>query len=56
MPETATDPLVYLFAAFIVVWAAFFAYVLVLAERQRRLRKEIEALRKALAEREKGAG
>ncbi|MBI4308423.1 MAG: CcmD family protein [Chloroflexi bacterium] len=53
MPDTATNPLVYLFAAFVVMWAVFFVYSVVLSSRQHRLRKEIEAMKKALAEREK---
>ncbi len=40
----------FLFAAFTVIWAFVFGYVLVLFSRQRRLRREIESLKKALAE------
>ncbi len=37
----------YLFAAFAIVWAAVFGYVLLLFNRQRRLRQEINSLKKA---------
>ena len=40
----------YLFAAFAVIWAFVFGYVLVLISRQRQLRREIESLKAALAE------
>ncbi len=42
----------YLFAAFAIVWAVVFGYVLYLLNRQRRLRREIESLKVAF--REKG--
>ena len=41
----------YLFAVFIVTWAAFFAHVFVMSRRQREMQREIEALKMALAER-----
>lgn len=44
----------YLFAAFVIIWALVFGYVLVLINRQRRLRQEINALQEALQK--KGAG
>ncbi len=37
----------YIFAAFAIIWAAVFGYVLVLFNRQRRLRREIDALKEA---------
>ncbi len=40
----------FLFAAFAVIWAFVFGYVLVLINRQRHLRREIESLQAALAE------
>ncbi len=42
----------YLFAVYIITWAAFFAYVFYLSRRQRDMRSEIEALKRALAQRE----
>ena len=42
----------WLFAVFIITWAAFFAYIFVMSRRQRELRHEIDALKNALAERE----
>lgn len=38
----------YIFAAFAIIWAAVFGYVLVLFNRQRRLRREIDSLKEAL--------
>jgi len=42
----------YLFAAFAIVWAVIFGYILLLFNSQRRLRREIDSLKKAF--REKG--
>jgi CcmD family protein len=42
----------WLFAVFAITWAAFFGYIFVLSRRQREMQREIEALRRALAERE----
>ena len=42
----------YLLVAFTIIWAAVFGYILVLIRRQKRLRQEIDSLKKAL--REKG--
>ena len=42
----------WLFAVFFITWAAFFAYAYVMSGRQREMRREIEALSRALAERE----
>ena len=53
--ESGNDPeanLPFLFAVFIVTWGAFFAYVFYLSLRQRDMRSEIEALKRALAQRE----
>lgn len=44
--------LAYLFAAFAVTWAAFFAYVFYLGVKSRELRREIELLRKLLEKRD----
>ncbi len=41
----------YLFAAFAIVWAAVFGYVLLLFNRQRRLRREIDSLKETLGQR-----
>lgn len=38
----------YLFAAYAVFWALTFIFVFTIASRQKRLQKEIEALKKAL--------
>ena len=43
----------YLFAAFTVVWAGFFTFVFITSRRQRGMRRDIETLRMALAERER---
>ena len=40
----------YLFAAFTIIWALVFGYVLVLFNRQKRLRQEINSLKEALKE------
>ena len=40
----------YLFAAFTLIWALVFGYVLLLFNRQRRLRREIDSLKEALKE------
>lgn len=42
------ENLSYLFAAFAVIWAGLFAYVFVLVQRQRRLRRDIDWLKEAL--------
>lgn len=43
----------YLFAAYTVVWAGFFAFVFITSRRQRGMRRDIEALRMTLTERER---
>lgn len=43
----------YLFAVFIITWAAFFGYVFVMSQRQKEMRREIEELRSSLAGRER---
>ena len=40
----------YLFAAFAIIWALVFGYVLLLFNRQRRLRREINSLRELFKE------
>jgi CcmD family protein len=40
----------YLFAAFAIVWAVLFGYLLVLLNRQRRLCREINSLKEAVKE------
>ena len=42
----------YLFAAFTIVWAVVFGYVLLLLNRQRRLQREIDSLKEAVKEKE----
>ena len=42
----------YIFAAYTIVWAAVFGYVLSLFNRQRRLRREIDSLKEVLKEKE----
>ena len=42
------DNLSYLFAAFSVIWVGLFAYVLVLIQRQQRLRRDIDWLKETL--------
>ncbi len=43
----------WLFAVYIITWAAFFGYVFVMSQRQREMRREIDILRRVLAERER---
>ena len=43
----------WLFAVFIITWAAFFGYVFVMSRRQNEMRREIDILRRVLAERER---
>ncbi len=43
----------WLFAVFFITWAVFFGYVFVMSRRQREMQREIEALRSALAEKER---
>ncbi len=43
----------YLLAAFIIIWVAVFAYVFVLSQRQKRLRREIDQLKATLQEEKK---
>jgi CcmD family protein len=42
----------YLFAAYAIIWAVLFGYVLVLVNRQARLRREIERLRQLVKDKE----
>ncbi len=42
----------YLFGGFAVVWAGFFGYVFYVHRRERELRREIEAMRRELSERQ----
>ena len=44
----------YLFAAFGIVWALVFGYLLLLFNRQRRLHREIDSLKEALKEKSPG--
>ena len=45
----------WLFAVFFITWAAFFAYAFVMSRRQREMQREVEALSRALADRERQA-
>jgi len=52
--QIGKDPeahLPFLYAVYTITWAAFFGYIVLLSRRQREMRREIEALRKALEER-----
>ena len=40
----------YLFAAFTIIWALVFGYILFLFNRQRKLRRDIDSLKKAFKE------
>ena len=40
----------FLYAAYSVTWAAFFGYIFFISRRQREMKREIEALRRALEE------
>ena len=44
----------YLFGGFAIVWLGFFGYVFYLHRRERELRRELEALRRELKERQEG--
>ena len=64
MAEPIADPLEHtpgeselpwLFAVYIITWAAFFGYVFVMSQRQREMRREIDILRRVLVERERQA-
>ena len=46
--QLPSDNLPYLFAAFAVIWAIFFAYAFFVARRQHELKNEINRLRHAL--------
>ena len=46
----------FLFAAFAVSWAAFFAYAFFVTRRQQELQREIRKLRQGLEDREEAAG
>ena len=39
------DNMIYLFAAYTVIWAVVFGYVLFMQHRQRRLQREIDSLK-----------
>ncbi|MDA0771207.1 MAG: CcmD family protein [Chloroflexi bacterium] len=42
----------WLFAVYMITWAVFFGYIFMISRRQREMSKEIEALKRALADRE----
>ena len=45
----------WLFAVFFVTWATFFAYVFIMSRRQREMQRELDVLKRALADREDAA-
>ncbi len=45
-----SDALIYVFAAYTVIWLISFAYLYSIGSRQKRLQKEIEALKSAWPE------
>jgi CcmD family protein len=45
----------YLFGGFVIVWLGFFGYVFYLHRRERELRRELEALRREIKERQEGS-
>ena len=51
--EESDSELPWLFAVFAITWAAFFGYVFVMSRRQQEMQREIEALKRAIAERER---
>ena len=53
--EDGESELPWLFAVFAITWASFFGYVFVMSRRQREMQREVEALTRALAERERQA-
>lgn len=64
MAEPIADPLEHtrgeselpwLFAVYIITWAAFFGYTFVMSQRQREMRREIDILRRVITERESRA-
>ncbi|UCG54924.1 MAG: CcmD family protein [Dehalococcoidia bacterium] len=42
------DDLSYLFAAYTVIWVGLFAYILVLAQKQRQLRRDMDRLKETM--------
>ncbi len=44
--------LVYVFAAYTVIWAALFAYLLSMSSKQRQLKREVDTLKAALKKKE----
>ena len=56
VPDEGYDPaanLPYLFAVFIVTWAGLFGYAFMMTQRRREMQRDLEALRLAMAERER---
>jgi CcmD family protein len=53
--EGDSDPeanLPFLFAVYLITWAGFFGYTFMMSRRQREMRRELDALRTAIAEKE----
>ena len=56
--EEASEPepgLSYLFAVYMITWAAFFGYAFFMSRRQRDMQREVDALKAALAEKERAS-
>ena len=53
--EDGDSELPWLFAVFFITWAAFFGYVFIMSRRQTEMGREIEALKRALEDRERQA-
>ncbi len=43
---------IFIFSAFAIVWAVVFGYVLILLNRQKQLKREIDSLKETLKEKE----
>lgn len=55
---SGSDPeanLPFLFAVYIITWAGFFGYVFYMSRRQREMRRDIDALKQAVREKEEAA-
>jgi CcmD family protein len=56
--ESGSDPeanLPFLFAVYFITWAGFFGYVFYMSRRQREMRRDIDALKQAVREKEEAA-
>ena len=55
-PRAPEANLPFLFAVYIITWAAFFGYAFYVSRRQREMQGEIKALKRALKDREPNGG